>query len=1099
MPSYEDYIADNADQYYGKRIEPSPAPKPEIGLDLDNQLIYDFNAIDSSRIDAAHINALTSVSRRRDELYNTFDAMAEDTMLAAALEIYAEDVTEKNDNGRIVWAESEDPEIQKYINFLLDSFNIDKNIYKWVYSLCKYGDVYLKLFKEDDTIDPIFDKKDKKRLDETVRVIVPGKNEKFAFYVEMIPNPAKMFELIRFGKTAGYIETPLDNLQKGYQAQDSTFLYSTQYLQYRFNQRDVNIYPANYFVHASLEDGVNRYPEEVNLIIDSPEDYIDEEHIIDPKTGTKMVTTSGKANSSSGFIGGASVNYSVKRGQSVLYDVFKTWRQLTLLENSVLLNRVTKSSITRIINVEVGDMPKEKVQDVMHRVKQLIEQKSAINAANSMSDYTNAGPVENSVYMPSYNGKGQVTSTMIGGDSDTNVNGLGDIDYFKTKLYAGLKIPKQYLCLRGDTEILLLNGQKRTLKFLYDHKDEYVGKGIMACKEDGSLDPTVIKDISLTRKNASFIRVHLDNGNYVDVTPDHRMMLRDGSFVEAQNLVNGTSLMPYYDYVEDGRRYVLDNKTGKYKAQYRIVAESVQDIPFGYQVHHLDKWKINDDFDNLKVMSTLEHWKHHEQDLRTSAGKANAKRKALGIPNRLAGKTIINNGIRQTWHDPELPIPEGFVRGTLPFSEEHKKKISLSNKGKKKTYDAAANFGNGPELFEKIKKIKSERRTAGLYDGQFKDQSERMKIWCAEHKDLMSKNSREWHPRETWQLPRTVRCLCCGKLGEVRETDSWYKDYIDGNEFWMCSSDCKKLSGGGKLARSYRLFKSCGCDVVAYDYIRHNGDNKPDTYFKGERLVDIVDKYIVDYVPECNHKVVKIEYLDIIEDAYDISVQSDSHTFALPCGVFVHNCDTDDSTGFNGGTALSIVSSRYAKSITRIQATVIQMLTDLINIILLDRGFLDRVNKFDIKMTPPTTQEQLDRQEQRSSQIALIRDMMDLVSDIEDPIKKLKILKSLLSGLAMESDILAVIQEEIDRLEEEAAPEEEEPIVSDDDDMDINLDVDVDSGGGFNSSFEGRNPIADLTASSEPSSEETSSSETSSSETSLPNMGDLGIDFTDNT
>ena len=132
--------------------------------------------------------------------------MAEDTMLAAALEIYAEDVTEKNDNGRIVWAESEDPNIQKYINFLLDSFNIDKNIYGWVYSLCKYGDVYLKLFKEEDTIDPIFSKKDKVRLDETVRVIVPGENEKFAFYVEMVPNPAKMFELVRFGKEQLYLK-----------------------------------------------------------------------------------------------------------------------------------------------------------------------------------------------------------------------------------------------------------------------------------------------------------------------------------------------------------------------------------------------------------------------------------------------------------------------------------------------------------------------------------------------------------------------------------------------------------------------------------------------------------------------------------------------------------------------------------------------------------------------------------------------------------------------------------------------------------------------------------------------------------------------------
>lgn len=140
------------------------------------------------------------------------DSMCEDTTLAAALEIYVEDVTEKNDSGRIVWAESDDPLIGKYITFLLDSFNIDKNIYRWVYCLCKYGDVYLKLFRENDVIDPIFEKSKKRNLneglEEAIRIQIPDKGEHLVFYTEMVPNPAQIFELLKFGKTAGYIETP---------------------------------------------------------------------------------------------------------------------------------------------------------------------------------------------------------------------------------------------------------------------------------------------------------------------------------------------------------------------------------------------------------------------------------------------------------------------------------------------------------------------------------------------------------------------------------------------------------------------------------------------------------------------------------------------------------------------------------------------------------------------------------------------------------------------------------------------------------------------------------------------------------------------------
>ena len=54
---------------------------------------------------------------------------------------------------------------------------------------------------------------------------------------------------------------------------------------------------------------------------------------------------------------------------SLLYNTFKVWRELSLLENSVLLNRVTKSSIVRIIGVEVGDMPKEMVGPHLQGIK----------------------------------------------------------------------------------------------------------------------------------------------------------------------------------------------------------------------------------------------------------------------------------------------------------------------------------------------------------------------------------------------------------------------------------------------------------------------------------------------------------------------------------------------------------------------------------------------------------------------------------------------------------------------------------------------------------------------------------------------------------
>jgi hypothetical protein len=134
--------------------------------------------------------------------------MCQDAKVAAVLETYAEDATDSNDEGRIVWCEAADPQIQHYVTFLLDSLNIDKHIYKWVYSLCKYGDVYLRLYRESDVDDDeLFSnkKKRKKKLNEAVRIKAYHPDDHYVAYVEQIPNPAQVFELVKHGKTYAYI------------------------------------------------------------------------------------------------------------------------------------------------------------------------------------------------------------------------------------------------------------------------------------------------------------------------------------------------------------------------------------------------------------------------------------------------------------------------------------------------------------------------------------------------------------------------------------------------------------------------------------------------------------------------------------------------------------------------------------------------------------------------------------------------------------------------------------------------------------------------------------------------------------------------------
>jgi hypothetical protein len=179
---------------------------------------------------------------------------------------------------------------------------------------------------------------------------------------------------------------------------------------FKMKSADVNVYQADDFVHGCLEDNFTRYPETVELFINDD--------------GTKSQT------------------YRVRRGKSLLYDNYKVWREKSLLENAALLNRITRSSVVRKVGVEVGDMPKEQVQATLRRVKDMMEQKSAINVGNSMNEYNNPGPMENNIYFATHGGQGNITIEAVGGDVD--VKNLADLDFWNNKFYSAYGVPKQY-------------------------------------------------------------------------------------------------------------------------------------------------------------------------------------------------------------------------------------------------------------------------------------------------------------------------------------------------------------------------------------------------------------------------------------------------------------------------------------------------------------------------------------------------------------------------------------------------------------------------------------------------------------------------------
>lgn len=366
-------------------------------LDTQSGSMFDTNAISQFR----------SLSSDREERYKEYESMLTDATIAAAIEMYADDATQYDyRTGKVIWAESNDKTINAAANRLIDVLGINEKAWSLIYSLCTYGDVYLRLYREGDESDyaDIYANGESSVL--SVRVKPKDDSRRIEEYIEYVDDPATIYDLQIRDKTSGFIRMSKSN--DGVTTDDK--LFSKVFGAKTVNREDVNMYDRTSFIHICLAGNIDRNPEIISIEENGKQTY-----------------------------------YKVKTGKSILADAYEASQTVKLLEDSMMLSRLTKSAIIRIIQVIMGDMPKNEVNGRMQRLKQLIEQKLAFNKNNdTIASYNSPAPMENFIYNPVYaNDIGRISADTLGGD--VNIKDIVDIDYFNNKKLSALKIPKQYL------------------------------------------------------------------------------------------------------------------------------------------------------------------------------------------------------------------------------------------------------------------------------------------------------------------------------------------------------------------------------------------------------------------------------------------------------------------------------------------------------------------------------------------------------------------------------------------------------------------------------------------------------------------------------
>lgn len=135
-------------------------------------------------------------------------------------------------------------------------------------------------------------------------------------------------------------------------------------------------------------------------------------------------------------------------GKSMIEGARRVWKQLTLMEDAMLIHRIMRAPEKRIFKIDVGNIPPNEVDNYMQRI--INSSKKTPFVDEKTGDYNLKYNMQNLIedyYLP-----------VRGSDSGTQIDTLKgleydmstDINYLKGKMLAALKIPKAHLGYEED-------------------------------------------------------------------------------------------------------------------------------------------------------------------------------------------------------------------------------------------------------------------------------------------------------------------------------------------------------------------------------------------------------------------------------------------------------------------------------------------------------------------------------------------------------------------------------------------------------------------------------------------------------------------------
>lgn len=444
-------------------------------------------------------------------------------------------------------------------------------------------------------------------------------------------------------------------------------------------------------------------------------------------------------------------------------------------------------------------------------------------------------------------------------------------------------------CLEENTLIKLLNGNVVTvkqLKDMFDNKDEL---WLYSTDSNGDFRPGKVENVWVSGKSDKMVKVTLDNGREIITTPNHKYMMRDGSYKEAQYLSEYDSLMPLYFSYHNGYENVKLNskKATQFHSVYKIVADTLlskekelakeRSGEDTIQIHHKDFNKLNNYPSNLEPKGKLEHWYYHAS---------------------LAGKNIdklIKAG-RDFWENDPRRF-EALEKQKEMASKCKKEWWASMTKGERHRWALENNWACQPENSKSISD--NAKDIWRKYTENEKNHRLRTNPFIVNNpmKDEVFKNSDKFIQRNK-DISNSLQRFHENTTQEQRsELYGWAKGkkFSDSHRSKISKALKEKSNETQRKGIITRCRKTINriiennLPINEENFEIYKGKYDPSYLRVFDNFNDMLNK--LDIPTNYNHKVIGVELItyDNPIEVYDIEVK-DYHNFYVDAGVMLHNC-----------------------------------------------------------------------------------------------------------------------------------------------------------------------------------------------------------------